>query len=158
MGFIIRLNNYKSQTTNNKVVFLYPITMKQLDIPFKLGMQYDNWEFELEVTQDRLQGFDSYIYIGEQFNKFLNISTDETELLFSLDILEAVIITYKDKDSQFYKSVNLITTRNKEVKHYFYTEEFTKFDAQISCVYKSNKVYIIYASNSLIKELVGSIR
>lgn len=142
----------------SKVVFLYPKIMKQLNTPFKLGMQYDNWEFDLEVTQDRIEHYDSYKYVGKQLNKFLNICTDEIELLFSLDILEAVIITYKDKDSQFYKSINLITTRNKEAKHHFCIEDFTKFDAQISCIYKSKNVYIIYAGNSLIKELVGSIR
>lgn len=67
--------------------------MKQLNIPFKLGMQYDNWEFDLEVTKDRIEGCDSYIYIGKEFNKFLNYSTDKTELLFSLDVLELVLIT-----------------------------------------------------------------
>ena len=71
--------------------------MKQLNIPFKLGMQYDNWEFDLEVTKDRVQGFDSYIYKGKKFNKFLNYSTDKTELLFRLDVLELVLITLNTK-------------------------------------------------------------
>ena len=132
--------------------------MKQLDMPFKLGMQYDNWEFDLEVIQDRIEYYDSYKYVGAELNKFLSKHADETELLFSLDILEAVVISFADKSSQFYKGINLITTRNKEEKHHFCIEEFTKFDAQISCIYKSKNVYIIYASNSLIKELVGSIR
>ena len=132
--------------------------MKQLDIPFRLGMQYDNWEFDLEVIQDRIEYYDSYKYVGAELNKFLSKHADETELLFSLDILEAVVITFADKSSQFYKGINLITTRNKEAKHHFCIEDFTKFDAQISCIYKSKNVYIIYASNSLIKELVGSIR
>jgi hypothetical protein len=140
------------------VVFLYPKIMKQLNIPFKLGMQYDNWEFELEVTQDRLQGCDSYIYIGKQFNKFLNKCTDETELLFNLDILEGVIITFKDKDSQFYKNINPITARAGEIKHHFWIKEFTKLDSQISCIYISNNIYVIYARNSLIKDLVYTIR
>ncbi len=48
--------------------------MKQLNIPFKLGLQYDNWEFDLEVTKDRVQSFDSYIYTSKKFNKFLNYS------------------------------------------------------------------------------------
>ena len=34
--------------------------MKQLNIPFRLGMQYDNWEFDLEVIQDKIEYYDSY--------------------------------------------------------------------------------------------------
>jgi hypothetical protein len=132
--------------------------MNQQNTPFKLGMQYDNWEFELEVTQDRLQGYDSYIYIGKQFNKFLNECTDETELLFNMDILEAVIITFKDKNSQFYKNINPITaTRNRKLKHHIYIEELTKFNVQIHCIYKRKGRYIIYARKSLIRDLVNSI-
>ncbi|WP_116796862.1 hypothetical protein [Flavobacterium sp. 103] len=133
--------------------------MKPLDTPFKLGMQYENWEFDLEVTEDRIEYYDSYKYVGTELNKFLNKHADETELLFNMDILEAVIITFKDKNSQFYKNINPITaTKNREIKHHICIEEFTKLDSQISCIYISNNVYIIYASYSLIEELVKSIR
>jgi len=132
--------------------------MNQQNTPFKLGMQYDNWEFDLEATEERIEYYDSYKYVGTELNKFLHKRADETELLFSLDILEAVIITFKDKDSQFFKNINSITARTGELKKLLSTKEFAKFDTQLSCIYKSNNVYIIYASYSLIKELVGSIR
>lgn len=130
--------------------------MKQLNTPFKLGMQYEDLEFDLEVIQDRLKGLDSYIYIGKRFNKFLDYPIHKTELLFRWEILEAVIITCKDKNSQFCKNTNLIIARTGELKNNL--EEFAIFNVQISYIYTKKNVYIIYARNSLIKELVNSIR
>lgn len=66
--------------------------MKQLDLPFEIDEQYDNWEFELEALDDRFSGYHSYKYIGEQLNYFLNFNTDETQLIFNGDYLTAVII------------------------------------------------------------------
>ncbi len=119
--------------------------MKQLNIPFKLGMQYDNWEFDLEVINDRIQGCDSYIYIGNKFNKFLNYSTDKTELIFSLDTLEAVLITFKNSNSYFNELSEIIslklncfsdTLENNEVK-------ICKF------VTKTNEVWIFKSTSNL---------
>ena len=43
--------------------------MKQLNIPFKLGMQYDNWEFDLEVAKDRVQGLTAtFIWVRSLIN------------------------------------------------------------------------------------------
>lgn len=66
--------------------------MEQLNLPFRLGMDYEELEFDLEILPDRLEGYDSYIYLGK-FNNFLNYSTDRIELLFSMDVLEGIIIT-----------------------------------------------------------------
>lgn len=99
--------------------------MKQLNIPFKLGMQYDNWEFDLEVTKDRVQGFDSYIYTGKKFNKFLNYSKYKTELIFNLDVLEAVLISFENSNSDYNELSEIVnlklnclyeTLENSEVK------------------------------------------
>ena len=38
-------------------------------MPFKLGMQYENWEFDLQLEKERIIGCDSYIYTGKKFNK-----------------------------------------------------------------------------------------
>lgn len=119
--------------------------MKQLNIPFKLGMQYDNWEFDLEITKDRVQGFDSYIYVGKMFNKFLNYSKYKTELIFNLDVLEAVLISFESLNSDFnelFEIVNLKlnclceTLENNEVK-------ICRF------VTKSNEVWILKAESNL---------
>ncbi|WP_150111915.1 hypothetical protein [Flavobacterium sasangense] len=132
-------------TTNNKVVFLYPKVMKQLNIPFKLGMQYDNWEFDLKVIKDRMQGFDSYIYIGKKFNKFLNYSKYKTELIFNLDILEAVLISFESSNSDYNELSEIVnlklnclceTLENNEVK-------ICRF------VTKSNEVWILETTSNL---------
>ncbi len=119
--------------------------MKQLNIPFKLGMQYDNWEFDLEVAKDRVQGFDSYIYMGKKFNKFLNNSKYKTELIFNLDVLEAVLISFESSNSDFNELSEIVnlklnclceTLENSEVK-------ICRF------VTKSNEVWILKTKSNL---------
>ena len=34
-------------------------------LSFQLGMEYENWEFDLEPTDARIIGYDSYIYIKD---------------------------------------------------------------------------------------------
>ena len=101
--------------------------MEQLNLPFRLGMDYEELEFDLEILPDRIQGYDSYIYLGK-FNDFLNYTTDKIELLFRIDILEGIIISYNYLS---YESYNLIMS-------------------QVSILYGSPKVlskekYTIYA-------------
>lgn len=119
--------------------------MKQLKLPFEIGQEYENWEFDLEVTNDRIQGCDSYIYIGNKFNKFLNYSTDKTELIFSLDTLEAVLIALKNSNSYFNELSEIInlnlncfseTLENNEVK-------ICRF------VTKTNEVWVIKINSNL---------
>lgn len=69
--------------------------MRDFQFQFELGMEYENWEFDLEILPDRLEGYDSYRYIGNNFNSFLNYPTEETELIFSFEILVAVIIKFR---------------------------------------------------------------
>lgn len=146
------------KATTKKVAFLYPKVMKQQKIPFKLGMEYENWEFELDLCTNRFEYFDSYKYVGTGLNKFLNKYTDETELLFNLDILEAVIIIFKDKNLHFYENINTLRARfTSKLKYCFCLEGFTKFDIQTLCFYKDRNVFIIYSKKSLIKELAKSI-
>jgi hypothetical protein len=62
----------------NRWLFYIKSKMKQLDLPFKIDKQYENWEFELEALDDRLIGYQSYRYIGKEFNYFLNFTTHKT--------------------------------------------------------------------------------
>ncbi len=126
--------------------------MKQLNLPFKLGMQYDNWEFDLEVTKDRVQGFDSYIYTGKKFNKFLNYSTDKTELLFRLDVLESVMLRFDDRNIKFY--YELLKAINKSTRSKVnYNNNYTAY------LVSNNLIHIFYnESNSTIILIYGKIR
>lgn len=90
--------------------------MKQFDLPFKIDKQYENWQFELDALEDRLNGYHSYRYIGKEFNKFLNFVTDKTELIFNGDYLTAVIITIKRSDNNQLQIINqfLVSDATKE--------------------------------------------
>lgn len=79
------------------MVFLYPIIMDFKNLPFKLGMQYENWEFDLEIApKDRIKEYDGFIYLGEI--TVLNIKPIKVELIFGLDILVAVILSFNESD------------------------------------------------------------
>ena len=73
--------------------------MKNNKLPFQIGKQYENWEFDLEPTEkERILGFDSYIYIRELL--FLGVIPRYVELIFSWDILKVVIFTVDFKTKQ----------------------------------------------------------
>lgn len=66
--------------------------MKSKYLPFQIGEQYENWEFDLEISDiDKIKGYDSYFYIREI--NYLEICPRYIELIFSLDILQVVIMT-----------------------------------------------------------------
>jgi hypothetical protein len=82
---------------------------KYSNLPFSIGEQYENWEFELEILPERIKGYDSYLYVGNNFN--LKKSKDKYELLFSLDVLVAVIIFFeREKNTSKIKLSFLIDT------------------------------------------------
>ena len=74
--------------------------MKQKLLPFKIGMQYENWEFSLEpIHEERSEGFESYLYLEELICEF--IFSVYLELVFNLDILKVivyVVITETEKN------------------------------------------------------------
>ncbi len=119
--------------------------MKQLNIPFKLGMQYDNWEFDLEVTKGRIEGCDSYIYIGKKFNKFLNYSKYKTELIFNLDVLEAVLISFENSNSDYNELSEIVN-----LKLNCFSETLENNEVKICrFVTKSNEVWILKTKSNL---------
>ena len=134
--------------------------MKKDQLPFKIGEDYENWEFDLEVCiNDKIKGFDSYIYL-KNF-KFLDITPLQTELMFFFDILELVIMTIKTKDDR--EMENLIDLMTKTFGDYIEHEQ----EYLSACIYNledSNvllliykrfeaKTYIAYGSSKLIIQL-----
>jgi len=65
-------------------------------LPFQLGMQYENWEFDLEPIDSRIKGYDSYIYIKEI--TVLGIKPRKIELVFYWEILVTIILDFNDSD------------------------------------------------------------
>ncbi len=65
-------------------------------IPFKLGMQYENWEFDLEPDFETTE-FDRYLYIKKDMNTLLSIPVERIYLSFNADILFMVEYEFRRK-------------------------------------------------------------
>ncbi len=128
--------------------------MKKDKIPFKIGMQYENWEFNLDILPDKIKGLDSYLNIDESLNTFLNVRTDKTELIFSLDILEGVIITFENRTLNFYKVLKEMILSNLEKLgglDIMFSSECEDYSNKLAyCVsYKDNTVYLFYCNKHI---------
>ena len=91
--------------------------MKNNKLPFQIGKHYENWEFDLEpIEKERILGFDSYIYFRELL--FLSVIPRYVELIFSWDILKAVLFTVDFKTKQdlelFKDSLSLEFRKNNQ--------------------------------------------
>jgi hypothetical protein len=130
--------------------------MKQLDLPFKIDKEYENWEFELDAVEDRLRGYHSYKYIGEKLNYFLKFITHQTELIFNGDYLTAVMITIKFSNVKKLHAINqfLVLHASKEIVIDEYSSKFkiwrimyyTKF------IIENEEILIIYGKPRFIQK------
>ncbi|SMC33674.1 hypothetical protein [Moheibacter sediminis] len=100
--------------------------MKKPFLPFELGMEYENWEFELEPINQRINGCDSYNYFGKI--EIFGIKPVRIELIFYWDILVAVIVQINKRDLE--KTEKLIEFKFIQVKYYFYLS-IKKINSQI---------------------------
>lgn len=67
--------------------------MKHHYYPFKLGEQYEKWEFDLEIINGEfIEGCDSYIYLRNLY--LFDKKAEHVEMIFSMDILTAVYIKF----------------------------------------------------------------
>ena len=113
--------------------------MKIEDLPFLIGEQYENWEFELEILPDRIKGMDSYKYIGKEIHKFLNYIPVQSELIFDLDILECVVLVFEDENI-FSKLINELL-------------QFDSLNNHITLFLRDKNVNVLYGSAALIKQV-----
>jgi hypothetical protein len=65
--------------------------MKTDFIPFKIGMEYENWEFDLEPVENTLE-YDKYIYFKNDITSVFGFEVSKIFLYFSWDILVKVEI------------------------------------------------------------------
>lgn len=94
-----------------------------ITLPFKIGEQYEKWEFVLDITRDKITGYDTYT-ISKEF--YCSDSKSEVELTFEMDILAVIRILCSRvlKDNLLKSNKNIITlscTRDNQVL-YFSTE------------------------------------
>lgn len=65
--------------------------MELKDLPFKIGMQYENWEFDLELVDTR-RSYEIYKYIKGDITEINNEQVKYIHLYFELDILFKIMI------------------------------------------------------------------
>lgn len=86
-------------------------------LPFQLGMQYENWEFDLEPIKDRISGYDSYIYLKEI--SILGAKSKRIELIFYWEILIGIILEFNSENRSLVAKY-LAMRKYKIVKNNFY--------------------------------------
>lgn len=130
--------------------------MKQLDLPFKIDKQYENWEFELDDLEDRFSGYHSYKYIGKQLNYFLNYFTHKTELIFNGDYLTAVILTIKKADEKQIAVINqfLVQNASKQIEVDRFSSKFKVWRVMYYTNYNpsKNQILVIYGKPRFIQK------
>lgn len=135
--------------------------MKQLNLPFKIDKQYENWEFELDALDDRLSGYHSYKYIGKQLNYFLKFITHKTELIFNGDYLTAVILTIKKVDEKDLHIINefLVQNASKQIQIDKMSSKFKVWRIIYFSSYnpKKKEIIVIYGKPRFIKKLLHNI-
>ncbi|WP_420572945.1 hypothetical protein [Kordia sp.] len=68
-------------------------------IPFQIGMQYENWEFDLEPINLSFKiSYDQFIYFKKDIKELFGIEIQDIHLYFNLDILFKVEIIFKSKN------------------------------------------------------------
>lgn len=68
--------------------------MKNTFLPFQIGEEYENWEFDLKyIDEEKIKAFDSYLYLWQR--AFLYLVSSKIELIFRFDILEVVIMSFE---------------------------------------------------------------
>ncbi|MCD9584765.1 hypothetical protein [Tenacibaculum maritimum] len=69
--------------------------MKLEELPFKIGMQYENWEFDLELERVE-RSYEVYRYFKKDIKNLDGKNIQEILLYFELDILFKVEIILKE--------------------------------------------------------------
>lgn len=123
--------------------------MKTDILPFPIGMEYEDLEFDLEVLPDRIKGYDSYIYVGKDLKNFLNYPTDKIELIFHWEILVAIIISLEHNEADLHLDLlkYLILLEKKENYTFYTKNEINLITIENMVIYgKPDVVSILYTT------------
>lgn len=95
-------------------------------LPFKIGVHYENWEFDLEIAEDNIE-LEKYKYVGSGITHLYGLKVSRIYLCFSLDILSKIEIffcyiknrqTYGELKEELIKNnieINLVWERTNSV-------------------------------------------
>lgn len=107
--------------------------MTENSLPFQLGMEYENWEFDLEPIEDRIDGYDSYIYLKEIF--ICGVKPRRIELIFYWEVLVTIILNFDYSDLTIVQKLS--TIGYKQVNNYYY-----KSDMRINLQIYNSLIYL----------------
>ena len=114
--------------------------MKNQLLPFQIGEEYENWEFDLEPSdEERILGFDSYFHIRDL--SFLGIIPRYAELVFCWDILKVVILTFDFETKEQMELFRDILALNFGSKTQFKNEDL---QAEIYSVARHIELWLVY--------------
>lgn len=128
--------------------------MKNIFLPFQIGEQYENWEFDLEILDvERIKGYDGYIYIREIV--FLGAIPRYVELIFLIDLLQIVIFNYELQKSDLRKIIETLDEKlmlkNRLDKIVIYSIDV---NLELWVINKeSNSIVVIYGIPCLLSQL-----
>ena|SRR5690606_308755 len=123
--------------------------MKTDILPFPIGMEYEDLEFDLEILPDRIKGYDSYIYVGKEVKNFLNYPTEKIELIFHWEILVAIIISveYNEADLHLDLLKYLTLVEQKENHTFYINDEISLITIDNMVIYgKPDEVSILFTT------------
>ena len=122
--------------------------MEKENLPFLLGLDYEQWEFNLEVlNKEDILGMDSYLYLEDI--SFLGAVPKSVEMLFSLDILQVVRIIYEFDNqkelNKFYKGLAEYFKNNIKL---LYKDKMAYLieDIEIWIIPKSDCIEVVYGN------------
>lgn len=100
--------------------------METIILPFHLGMEYENWEFDLEPINDRIKGYLSYLYTKDI--SIFDVKPRNIELIFHWEILSAIILEFEKSDLPKVEKLSLMGY--SRVNDYLYLS-YTKITSQL---------------------------
>ena len=134
--------------------------MKNQLLPFQIGEEYENWEFDLEPSdEERILGFDSYFHIRDL--SFLGIIPRYAELVFCWDILKVVILTLdfetREQLELFRDILDLNFGKRTQFENEYLQAEIYKIarHTELRLVYIPDgyRIEISYGNNKYLKEI-----
>lgn len=109
--------------------------MKELEkIPFKIGEDYENWEFDLEVVEDE-EELEKYLYIKEDIKTIFVLDVAKIYLCFNFDILKSIELYFKSNSpSQDYHRLSNTVSGHK-------------LDLELNVLFKNDKLCLTIAED-----------
>lgn len=121
-----------------------------ITLPFKIGEKYEKWEFVLDITTDKITGYDTYT-INKEF--YCSDSISQVELTFELDIL--VVITFlcsralKEELVKYIKNNTLYSRRDSKILHVSTVNTYLWYVLEV----KEDEILLTYGKPKVMKKL-----